>query len=101
MWVQENNFSRYINEGNGKGTSTSAVHISKNFGLKYLRTCTTQKVNTKGGELGIVKQEIASPMAQSNEVLKKAEKQEAAENNGVQFECLHLLISRNPVELFH
>ena len=102
VWVQENHFDRQGQDGSAKGSNTNAVHISKNFGLKYLRPHPAQQDNDgKAIGPGIVKQEITSPLAQINEgMAKKGEEEDGAESKGQQLECLHLVISRVPVELF-
>lgn len=97
-WILKRNYRKYTKDGNfGKGGVSDSVHISKNFGIKYLRplvdaqeNVVAEKPDETTNVTDALKKELKSPARLEVEADNCSEKHP-------NFECIYVTISSQPL----
>ena len=94
----EQKYQKMMSDGtlSEKGSISSVVHISKNFGIKYLPPASNDN-ELELDCLDIVKNEIFSPKDGGIQDDEGIERGKGTNNN---FECIFITVSRQSVNLF-
>nr|CAD2153647.1 unnamed protein product [Meloidogyne enterolobii] len=97
-WIMEKKYARMVSGGvisSKTGSISSVVHISKNFGVKYI----PPTLKDKKSKLD-VKEEILSPREGGGNQIVIIEEEQQAKNAKESFETIYMTITRNSLNPF-